>query len=211
MVSSARQADRLLVEAVWSRWHPRFHRLVDVVRSGGIGDVERIDSSFTFPGDIDGNYRADPAKGGGALLDVGGYQVHPWVALAGAGIRVDVDAVEVDRGPTGIDLTTRADVTIDGRAHASLLSSFRMPEIQTLVVTGTDATARFPDGSAITSWREPSELLVGDRVEQFDAVDAYVLMVEAMSARANGADGYLVPLEESLAVAAILDRLRAAT
>ena len=68
MASAARRADRLLVEAVWTRWHPRFRRLAEIATSGALGDLSSIDSSFTFTGAIDGNYRADPSKGGGSLL-----------------------------------------------------------------------------------------------------------------------------------------------
>ncbi|MSZ38289.1 MAG: gfo/Idh/MocA family oxidoreductase, partial [Actinobacteria bacterium] len=68
MVEAAQKNDRLLVEAVWSRWHPRMIRMVDYVKAGNIGDIVSIESSFTFPGSIDGNYRAEPAMGGGALF-----------------------------------------------------------------------------------------------------------------------------------------------
>lgn len=68
MVKTARENDRLLVEAVWSRWHPRMARLVDYVKAGNIGKLHSIESSFTFPANIAGNYRLSPAMGAGHSL-----------------------------------------------------------------------------------------------------------------------------------------------
>ena len=58
MHQAARDADRLLVEAVWCRWHPRFRRLAELASSGGLGDLLSIDSAFTFPAELEDNYRA---------------------------------------------------------------------------------------------------------------------------------------------------------
>ena len=204
MVEAARAADRLLVEAVWSRWHPRFRRLAELATSGVLGDLLSIDSAFTFPAELAGNYRAEPGFGGGALLDVGGYQVHAWLALTGGAPEVRLDRVERSDGPTGVDLTTRIAAGLDGKTRATAVASFAMPEHQFLVVTGTQAQARMGTGTAFTAWREPTTLLVGEHVESFAPVDAYQLMVEAVSARILGEDAWCVPVAESLRVAQVL-------
>ena len=101
MAAAAAAADRLLVEAVWCRWHPRFQRLATLAREGALGALVSVDSAFTFAVDLRGNYRGDPARGGGALLDVGGYQVHAWRALADGRAQSGVEKVERTLGPTG--------------------------------------------------------------------------------------------------------------
>ena len=55
MMSRAREKQRLLVEAVWTRWHPRFQRLIAATGSGEVGTLETITSAFTFEGNIEGN------------------------------------------------------------------------------------------------------------------------------------------------------------
>jgi xylose dehydrogenase (NAD/NADP) len=207
MQSAARSAELLLVEAVWSRWHPRSRRMVELVRGGTLGDLEAIDSSFTFSGMIDGNYRADPAMGGGALLDVGGYQIHAWVAMTEPDAPVRVEAVEQEQGPTGVDLTTRASVVIDDRTRARLECSFALPEHQSLVVRGSAAEAAMGVGAAFTTWREASTLRVGGRVESFEPVDAYELMVQSVSAHVRGEDAFVVPVQDSVRVARIVDEI----
>lgn len=61
MFDCASRNGRLLVEAVWNRWHPRFQRLVEVVNHGVIGDLEHIETAFTFTSETTDNYRFDPA------------------------------------------------------------------------------------------------------------------------------------------------------
>jgi D-xylose 1-dehydrogenase (NADP+, D-xylono-1,5-lactone-forming) len=210
MALAAEEADRLLVEAVWCRWHPRFRRLVDLARGGDLGDVVSVDSAFTFRADVAANYRSNPDQGGGALLDVGGYQVHAWQAIAGGLDGLDLERTRRTVGAGGIDVTTRVRAVLESGARATAVASFDMPEHQFLVVTGSRAVARMGEGAAFTSWREPSTLLVDDRAEEFPAVDAYQLMVEAVAGRIEGGQDWCVPLSDSLAVAAVLDRVRVA-
>jgi predicted dehydrogenase len=163
-----------------------------------------IDSAFTFPGEIAANYRSRPELGGGALLDVGGYQAHAWLAMTGGAPQVRIDRVQRSLGATGIDLTTRVAVALEDSTRGTAVASFVMPEHQFLVVTGSDAVARMGEGAAFSTWREPSTLVVGDRVESFPAVDGYELMVAAVSDRILGESAWCVPIEESVRVAGVL-------
>ncbi|MGJ7440194.1 Gfo/Idh/MocA family protein [Aquipuribacter sp. MA13-6] len=85
MTDAAAAADRLLVEAWWYRWHPRTLRAVDLVRSGALGRVVRVETEFSFDADLTGNYRVDPTRGGGGIYDVGCYAVDAarWALQAG--------------------------------------------------------------------------------------------------------------------------------
>jgi predicted dehydrogenase len=209
MFAVASDVDRLLVEAVWAQWHPRLRRLEDLVRSGELGELTAVDSWFTFTSDdLEGNYRLDPTMGGGALLDVGGYQVHAWVALTGGADPLRIHRVDRTLGPTGVDLTTVASVDLGAAVRASMRCSFIESASQELAVSGTSASARCGNGEAFTTWREPSSLWVGDTEECFGAVDAFVVMTEAVSARVRGEEAWVVPSEQSIRTAEILDALR---
>lgn len=209
MATEAQRNDRLLVEAAWIRWHPRFRRFVDLASSGAVGSVRTIDSAFTFVNSEPDNYRWSPAWGGGALLDVGCYQAHVWTAIAGATIPVSVERVERDLSATGVDATTVAEVRLDDRIAARLECSFARPPVQRLRVIGDDHELSMADGEAFTSWREPSSLRIGDRLESFPAVDAFTVMVEAVSARLQGEDSWVVPIDDTLQVSRIVDAIAA--
>lgn len=77
MVTCARQNQVFLMEAVWTRFFPAIQKVLDVIHSGAIGDVRCVQSSFTFriPDDYQGRL-TDPMYAGGALLDVGCYNLH---------------------------------------------------------------------------------------------------------------------------------------
>ncbi len=210
MTMAARGADRLLVEAAWVRWHPRFRRLASLAAAGDLGSIVSIDSAFTFTSDVTDNYRGNPDMGGGALLDVGGYSAHAWVSLTSAAAVFTPLTVEQERAATGIDGTTRVTGRIGTGTTVDALFSFEQPERQSLIVTGSEGAARMLGERAFTSWREPSALLVDGHEEEFPAVDAYRLMVENVSAVASGEDGWVVPIEESLRVAQTIDAIATA-
>jgi predicted dehydrogenase len=207
MVQAARDNNRILVEAVSSMWHPRMRRLVEHVRNGEIGEIISIDSSFTFPAEIDGNYRNSPAMGGGALYDVGVYPLHAIAALIGDDVKVEIESCDKKIGPSGIDLTTKWQMRFDGAITATGLVSFELPENQSLVVRGAKSSIELVGNQAFTSWHSPSALRLGKNIEDFEAVDSYALMIENFGNRVNGLDSWVLPLETSLAVAKMLGRL----
>jgi predicted dehydrogenase len=207
MFDVAKRSDRLLVEASWVRWHPRFRRMTALVNEGALGEVKSIESAFTFVGDMTDNYRLQPEWGGGALLDVGCYQAQAWVAFTGGAQALSVTSVERTLSDTGVDLTTRATAIIGRDVEATMLGSFVIPAIQSLAVAGTDAIMRTGDGESFTSWRESSTLFVGSVEERFEVVDAFTVMVEAVSQRIEDGDAWIVPPSESIRCAEILDAI----
>jgi predicted dehydrogenase len=208
MVKTARECDRLLVEAVWSRWHPRMIRMIDYVKSGKIGEIVSIDSSFTFPASIEGNYRLSPEMGGGALFDIGVYPLHAMAAIVGESAQTVIQRCDVNFGETGIDLTTKWSISCNDLIIANGLASFEMPEDQTLVVRGEKQSVEMVGNQAFTSWHSPSTLKLGDHEETFAAVDPYMLMIENFGRKINGEESWVLPPESSLWVQKVGDQLR---
>jgi len=207
MFATASRTGRLLVEAVWGRWHPRFSRMVDVVSSGEIGDIKHIETAFTFTSEMTDNYRLNPSMGGGALLDVGCYQAHAWVALTGGASEVQINELSRVIGPTGVDLTTDVSVLINGSISAHAVSSFALPSQQQFIVQGTNGSLRTGIGESFTTWNEASSLHVNDQVEEFGVTNAFVEMIEHVSLVIEGKEGWIVPSADSIRVAHILDSI----
>jgi len=209
MSDAATANNRLLVEAVWTRWHPRFERVVELVRNGDIGELQNIDSAFTFTTTFTENYRLVPEMGGGSLLDVGPYQAHVWSALAPKNCELSITAASANLGPTGIDLTTQVTANLNDSVSASALTSFEQDEKQLLMISGKSGKIEFPLGQAFTSWKEASSIQVGDHVENFAPVDPFTLMIEAVGNRIHGEPVWLPSLRESLWVMDALDKIKA--
>ena len=207
MFATASRTGRLLVEAVWGRWHPRFSRMVEVVANGAIGNIEHIETAFTFTSEMTDNYRLNPLMGGGALLDVGCYQAHAWVALTGGAADVKIDELSRVIGPTGVDLTTAVSVRINGSITAHAVSSFASPSQQQFIVQGSNGSMRTGVGESFTTWNEASSLHINDVVEDFPVTNAFVEMVEHVSRVIEGDEGWIVPSADSIRVAHILDSI----
>ena len=207
MLDAATRNNRLVVEAVWTRWQPRMQRMAQIVKSGELGEVRGISSAFTFQGDLTDNYRLDPSLGGGALLDVGVYQAHLWLMMLNEDVDFSIESVERTMGATGVDLTTRAQLKLNSGITAHLLSSFDLPPQQQIQVIGTMATMRTGEGQAFTLWKQPSTLLIGETVERFEADDAFALMVHGVSAAIEAGESTIFPTASSLRAAEITDAI----
>ena len=209
MADAAKKYDRVLVEAVWSQWHPRSIRAVELVRAGEIGKLTSINSSFCFTGDFADNYRLDPAMGGGSLLDVGVYQAHAWAALNPGVLDLQISSLGENTSDSGVDLTTKISGLMDGVVKVDAIASFEMPEQQHLVITGDRGSIEFLGNEAFTSWHKESALQIGDQVQQFAAVDPYQLMIENFGDHIMGRTSWIMPMEQSLAVMQVVDQIKA--
>lgn len=206
----AAAGDRVVVEASWYRWHPRI-RLAQQHLSG-IGTVRHVSAGFAFAGNLDGNYRMDPARGGGALYDVGHYAVSAALWAVGGGLPTSVAATS-RLSPTGVDLSTEAVLEWDG-ATAEIRAGIDEGLGQWLVITGDDGEIELRD-APYTTWKDAAtELWISDgsdtRRLPVAAENAYRVMVEEVSSVIAGGPGWVLPLAESRLTAATLDRIREA-
>lgn len=97
----------VLMEAFHYRYHPLFARVMEIVASGEIGEVRRMEAVFsTSIAATDTELRYDPALGGGALMDLGTYCLH-WVRTV-AGAEPDIRSATSVFGATGVDISTHA-------------------------------------------------------------------------------------------------------
>jgi xylose dehydrogenase (NAD/NADP) len=208
-------AGGLVVEAMWYRWHPRVREAERLVASGAIGAVRQVSAGFVFDNALTGNYRLDPAAGGGALYDVGCYPVSAALAAFGAAAPASSGApaeVAVRRvtGPTGVDLHTDAVLSWPA-GDAQVSAGFSGPEGQWLVVRGDGGEVELPV-TPFTLRDAPAQLWVSDGRgtdrREYPPCDPYRLMVEAVSARVRGEDAWVLPLADSRACAATLDAVR---
>jgi len=211
IASAATRLGLHAIEATWYRWHPRTLRSQQLVRDGAIGQPTSMSTAFCFADVPAGNYRLDPARGGGAWYDVGCYAVSAAHLLLGD--QLEVTAASRRQGPTCVDLQTRAVLRSPAGATADVLASIDAPEHQDLTVRGSYGSLTW-SAPQLTSWREPAELTITPPdddpvVERFAPVDAYQLMVEQVGACVVGAAEPVVPLAESLRVAVTMDAVAA--
>jgi predicted dehydrogenase len=208
LVRVAKASNSLLVEAIWFRWHPRLIKACEQIAAGVIGEITQIDAAFTYVNNNKGNYRFDPALGGGALLDLGPYPLHLIASLFGSEARVELLEANQDIGPSGVDLVTTGSALINGSVRFNFNLSFVGQLSQEITISGSKGSIKFLEGQAFTNWNEPSTLLVNDEIYSFESVDAYQLMVEAVSDVILGKPAWIPPHSESLFVMGLIDQIR---
>lgn len=110
-------------------FHYRLHgftvRLLEVIASGVLGDVEQVAFDYSIPHFVvkPGNIRLDGDLGGGAVMDVGCYAVDLIRAAWGAPTVVSATAVVYEQDPR-VDLQTDAELRLPSGAPAALRASF---------------------------------------------------------------------------------------
>ena len=225
MADACERAGVLLAEAYMTPFHGRYRHVLDMVRQGAIGEVERIDARFTFTisEDRSANYRWRADQGGGALLDVGIYCLGPIVELFGA----EPDRIDGGSSPTGpgvgpgefsgagpVDAATHAVLTYPGRRHGAILCSFVDDERQSLVLHGSAGRIELSN-EAFTGSVDDRGITVdtgeGAHRRTVSANDSYRAMVAAFADAVRGRAEWPRPVERSIEMLNLIDHVREAT
>ena len=139
MVSVAEASGTRLIEAFHYRFHPLFARVIEIVKAGEIGEVERVDGHFNVPISYEpSEIRYSKHLGGGALMDLGCYPVH-WARSVVDG-RADVVAASADWHQSGVDVAMSAELRfpngVAGFVRCSMHEQLREGLDAKLTVTG---------------------------------------------------------------------------
>lgn len=105
----AAQENVFFMEAFMYRCHPQIARVLEIIKSGEIGEINHIKTHFGFHAPFNPESRLyDASLGGGGILDVGGYPASLARLIAGAAIDAPFDNPIVVKatgtiGQTGVD------------------------------------------------------------------------------------------------------------
>lgn len=218
-IEAARRNGVFLAEAFAYRFFPQTAKLVELIRSGAIGEVRSIESDYTFAADFDPRSRLfDPAVGGGAILDVGCYPASLARLIAGAALdRSFADPLTVEAaghlGATGVDEFSVASLTFEGGITARLTTGVRVEGGTTLRVFGSRGHLEV----ATPFFVKPgtNSHIVVSRIGSTDHVEvaqdtAYALEADAVGDRGNALEAPEISWADSLGNARLLDSWRAA-
>jgi predicted dehydrogenase len=223
IIDAARRNGVFLLEAFAYRCHPQTSRLVELLRSGVVGEVRMIDAVFGYDaGPKPENYLLVPELGGGSTLDVGCYTTSMAHLVAAMSLGVDVaESMDVTGaasiGTTGVDLSAAATVAFEGGPLARVACSIVANLESAVRIYGSDGRVTVP-----SPWlpgrkgREPAIILERREAEPeviSSAVDAgiYTVEVDVVNelVRAGERSPRVMSWDESLANMRTLDRWRA--
>ncbi|MCV7092532.1 Gfo/Idh/MocA family protein [Mycobacterium interjectum] len=179
----AANSDRVVMEAFHYRYHPLSRRVEEIIASGELGELKRVQAALCFPLPKFSDIRYNYSLAGGATMDAGCYAVHMVRTFGGSTPEV-VSAQAKLRDPR-VDRAMTAEVKFagghTGRVRCSMWSS-RLLQISARVV-GEHGEVRvlnpvLPHLINRLSVRTPA----GKRVERFPRRTSYAYQLDAFAA-----------------------------
>ena len=217
MVTAAQDAGVLLMEGFMYRHHPSWVAVADIVASGRIGRLLAVQSWFSYYNDDAANIRNISEYGGGALYDIGCYNVNlSRMLFGGEPTRV---TSAITRDPvSNVDVLTSAILQFE-TGVATFTCSTRAETDQRVHVYGTDGRIsmeipfnippELPTKIFVTAGGDPP---VNPATETLTsaAADAYAVEVDAFAGAILDGTPLPVAPDDAVANLRVLERIFAA-
>ncbi len=204
---TARQRPHLKVmEAFMYRFHPQWVKTRQLVGHGRIGEVEAIQSVFSYYNDDSSNIRNQPGIGGGGLMDIGCYNISLSRFILDKepervfGVNRIDDRFEVDILTSGI---------LDfGPQISSFICGTQMAPHQGVQIYGTRGRIEIPvPFNPPTQQSTVIRLYSGGQVDEisFDPCDQYTLQGDLFSQAVLNRSEVPTPLNDAIANMRVID------
>lgn len=209
LLEKTREFPKLKVmEAFMYRFHPQWKTAKSLIARGEIGDLQSIQSVFTYFNDDPDNIRNKPDIGGGGLMDIGCYCISLSRYLFGG----EPDSVigEVDIAPDfGVDRKTSGILRFGGKT-STFTCSTQIHNYQRVLILGTDGMIEIeipfnaPSNKPVNIYLSKN----GNRETiEFEAVDQYRLQVDAFCTSILNKTAVPTSLEDAVANMKVIDAI----
>lgn len=208
MFNVAREHQRFLMEAMWTRCNPAIREMRRAIKEGMIGEVIGVHANFAIHGDFGPEHRMRNLDlAGGALLDLGIYPITLAHLALGVPDKVHAEAV---MSPEGVDAHTALTLRYPN-GIAQLSCSFIGGAANTATISGTEGRIELDD----LAYRPSAYTVVrhGEAPREFEA--PYVghgYVHEALEVhralRQGRLESTLVPPSSTIEVMEIMDEAR---
>ena len=210
MIDTARSKGVFLMEAMWTRFLPAVVKVREWLAEDAIGDVQMLVADFGFGASFNIESRLfDPARGGGALLDVGIYPVSfASMVFGGPPTRIVSMAQKCE---SGVDERSAAVFGYDGGRLAIVYTAICTTTPQVACIMGSKGRIDMP----APFWKATrATLSAGDRNEAVDIPFEgngynYEAAEVARCLREGRLESEVIPLDETLSVVETMDTIRA--
>ncbi len=197
-----------LMEAFMYKFHPRWQYLREILRNGEIGQIQAIQTNFSFYNDDDENIRNKYRDGGGAIYDIGCYSISTARFITGA--EPDRVISLIDRKSTfGIDTLCSAILDF-GTVQAQFTVGIRNFPRQQVQIFGTGG--HISVDMPFNAYNDVSLNLcitthLGTRHVNFAPADQYLLEIEAFSQAIQSAATTPIPIQDAVNNMAVIDAI----
>ena len=178
----AAKSDRVVMEAFHYRYHPMALRIEEIIASGELGKLKRVEAALCFPLPKFSDIRYNYSLAGGATMDAGCYAVHMVRTFGGSTPEV-VSAQAKLRDPQ-VDRAMTAEVQFadghTGRIRCSMWSS-RLLDISAHVVGDRGELRALNPVLPQMFHRLSVRSAAGKRVERFPRRASYAYQLDAFA------------------------------
>ncbi|OSC39883.1 Gfo/Idh/MocA family protein [Mycobacterium decipiens] len=204
----AAQGDRVVMEAFHYRYHPLALRIEQIIASGELGKLERVETSMCFPLAKFSDIRYDYSLAGGATMDAGCYAVHMARTFGGAtpevvSAQAKLRDPEVDRAMTA-ELRFAAGHT--GRIRCSMWSSDLLNMTARVVGDQGELRALNPIVPQLFH-RLTVRSTRGKRVERFARRASYAYQLDAFAAAVLRGEAIKTTPEDAVENMTVIDAI----
>jgi predicted dehydrogenase len=210
MIQSAQAHGVFFMEALWSRFVPPVRKAREWLAEGMIGDVQMVQGNFGFRIDLPPEHRLFNINlGGGALLDAGVYPIS-FASMAFGGGRPQKISGALTLGDTGVDEQAAALIYWGPRRTALVSASLSLATVSDMWIYGTEGHIHLP---SFVFCRSANLQLPGRPPYHWEGDfrgNGYNYEAEAVMdcLRECRLESEVMPLEESLVIAEIMDEIR---
>jgi predicted dehydrogenase len=127
VAEAARQSGLVVMEAFHYRYHALTRRMLEILGSGELGTITKMEAWLCFPHVPPNNVRWDYQLAGGALMDAGCYTIHLLRTLAGAEPVVSSATAKTRR--TAVDRLLKAELAFPGGCTGLITASMLSREV----------------------------------------------------------------------------------
>lgn len=211
MIACARQNNRFLMEAMWTRFLPVIVKVREWLAEGAIGEprlltADKGSRQTLSPETLEGRL-FNPELGGGALLDVGVYTIALAYMVFGAPSLITSLA---HIGETDVDEQASILLGYDAGQIANLFCAIRTETLKEARIIGTQGSIHIPEfwqatsATLIQTGRDPVHIEI-----PFESNGYENQAIEVINCLQEGKlESDVMPLDESLSIMKTLDTIR---
>ncbi|MFE7278233.1 Gfo/Idh/MocA family protein [Streptomyces sp. NPDC057623] len=207
---AAAKAGTVFMEAFHYLFHPVTRRLHELLQSGELGDLRRVETMVAVQGPADSDPRWSLPLAGGALMDLGCYSLHaarvlaPW---AGGAPRLVTARGGERAGAPGVDEWLDADLEFPGGATASARCHMAYDELEmSCRIVGSAGEAFAPnfvlphlDDRVVVRTAD------GERTERLGTRSSYTYQLEAFAAHIRRDAPLALDADDALVTMRLID------
>jgi predicted dehydrogenase len=204
----AARSDRVVMEAFHYRYHPLALRTEQIIASGALGKLKRVEAALCFPLPKFSDIRYNYALAGGALMDAGCYAVH--MARTFGGSTPEVIAAQAKLRDPQVDRAMTAELQFreghTGQIRCSLWSA-RLLEISARVIGERGELRLFNPVTPQFFHRLAIRSADGKRVERFSRRPSYAYQLDAFAAAVRRGEPVKTTPEDAIETMTVIDAI----